>query len=177
MLFVIDGFALGLFVTQSWPRRFRRKTEHQNQDSCSSWKESFDVLEGSEYIVFSGPRRVYREGKMCRSKVRPFLHRKAGRGSQTQARNFGSTVWPYHIKVSGQTLCAVIDKLPEDTSKKEGDGRIGGDATMHPDSAACVVLTSNCTIEQTLWVKHAAGAWEAASGSESTQNGAVLHGC
>ena len=39
---------------------------------------------------------------------------------------------------------------------------------MHAVSAVCVVLTSDITIEQTLWVKHAAGAWEAASGSDST---------
>ena len=48
---------------------------------------------------------------------------------------------------------------------------------MHAVSAVCVVLTSDITIEQTLWVKHAAGAWEAAIGSDSTENGAVLHGC
>ena len=40
---------------------------------------------------------------------------------------------------------------------------------MHAVSAACVVLTSDITIEHTLWVKHAAGAWEAASGSDSPQ--------
>ena len=116
MFFVSDGFAWVLFVTHSWPRCFRRKAEQQYQDSCSSWKENLDVLEGSEYVVRSGPRRVYREAKMCRSKVRPLLHRKAGRVSQTQARNFWKHLWPYHIKVSGQTLCAIIDKLPEDVN-------------------------------------------------------------
>ena len=118
MFFVSDGFALVLFVTQAWPRRFRRKAEQQYQDSCSSWKESFDVLEGSEYVVRSGPRRVYREGTMCRSKVRPFLHRKAGRGSQTQARNFGSTFGRTTSRFSGQTLCAIVDKLPEDVNEE-----------------------------------------------------------